>query len=130
MSILGKAAAIAVSVLGAATGAVAVENAIKARSDEEVGHTQGVYEKYVKRPLDFACAGIATIALSPIIGGTALVVRLKLGKPVFFMQERPGLDEKSFYLIFPYGKKSPLRLPVSPLHRTISTLSKRERDVY
>lgn len=98
MSIIGKAAAIAASVLGAATGAVAIENAIKTKSDEEVGHPQGVYEKYVKRPMDFACAGLATIVLSPVMLGTAVLVRMNLGSPVLFTQERPGLNGGIFKL--------------------------------
>lgn len=98
MSIIGKAVAIATSILGTATGVAATENAIKAKSDEKVGHTQGVYEKYVKRPLDFACAGAAMIMLSPVMAGTAFLVRIKLGSPVFFTQERPGLNEEIFKL--------------------------------
>ena len=98
MSFLGKAAVIAASVLGVATGAVTVENATKAKSDEEVGHTQGVYEKYVKRPMDFACAGAAIIVLCPVILGTAALVRMNLGSPILFTQERPGLNGEIFKL--------------------------------
>lgn len=98
MSIIGKAAAIAAGILGAATGAVAVENATKTQSNEEVGHPQGFYEKYVKRPMDFACAGAATIVLSPVMLGTAALVRMNLGSPVLFTQERPGLNGAIFKL--------------------------------
>ncbi len=58
----------------------------------------GFYEKFVKRPQDFLCALMALIVLSPVILITALLVRLKLGTPVIFTQERPGLDGKIFKL--------------------------------
>ena len=48
--------------------------------------------------LDFFLSLIALIALSPIILITAVLVRIKLGKPVVFRQERPGKDEKIFTL--------------------------------
>lgn len=50
----------------------------------------GVYEKYIKRPLDCVLASVALVLLSPVIGITALLVRVKLGSPVIFHQERPG----------------------------------------
>ena len=58
----------------------------------------GIYEKYIKRPQDFICALIAIIVLSPVLLITAILVRIKLGSPVLFMQERPGKDEKIFKL--------------------------------
>ena len=56
----------------------------------------GPYERFFKRPLDFLLSLIAIICLSPIIGITALLVRIKLGSPVLFCQERPGRNEKIF----------------------------------
>ena len=56
----------------------------------------GPYEKYLKRPQDFLCALLATIVLSPIILITAILVAVKLGRPVLFTQERPGRNEKIF----------------------------------
>ena len=61
-------------------------------------HKQGIYERFFKRPLDIICSGLALIVLSPIIGVTALFVRIKLGSPVLFTQNRPGKDEKIFKL--------------------------------
>ena len=61
-------------------------------------HKQGIYEKYIKRPQDFCCALAAIIVLSPVMAVTALLVRLKLGTPVLFKQERPGLNGKIFTL--------------------------------
>ena len=58
----------------------------------------GFYEKYIKRPQDFLCAALAIIVFSPILILTALLVRIKLGSPVLFTQERPGRNEKIFRL--------------------------------
>lgn len=57
-----------------------------------------IYETYVKRALDVALSGCALVALSPVMGVTALLVRQKLGSPVIFCQERPGKDEQIFKL--------------------------------
>lgn len=59
---------------------------------------QGIYEKYIKRPQDFLCALAASIVLSPIMLVTAILVRIKLGSPCLFTQERPGKDGKIFKL--------------------------------
>lgn len=61
-------------------------------------HKQGFYERYLKRPQDFLCALLALIVLSPVIGITAALVRLKLGSPVLFEQPRPGKNERIFTL--------------------------------
>lgn len=63
---------------------------------QAVPHRPGVYERYIKRPQDFLLALIAAIVLSPVMLVTALLVRIKLGRPVLFMQERPGLNGKIF----------------------------------
>ena len=59
---------------------------------------KGVYEKYIKRPMDFVLSLLALIVLSPVLLVVAILVRMKLGSPVLFMQERPGKDEKIFKL--------------------------------
>lgn len=56
----------------------------------------GVYEKYIKRPQDFLCALMATVVLSPVMLGTAVCVRVKLGSPVLFTQDRPGRNGRVF----------------------------------
>lgn len=61
-----------------------------------MSHKKGIYEKYVKRPQDFICALLASVVLSPILLLTAVLVRIKLGSPILFAQERPGLDGKVF----------------------------------
>lgn len=53
---------------------------------------------YLKRGLDIFCAGVGLVALSPVIAVTAVVVRAKLGSPVIFKQERPGLNGELFTL--------------------------------
>ena len=58
----------------------------------------GPYERFVKRPQDFLCALLATIVLFPVLLITAILVRLKLGSPVLFTQDRPGKDGKIFKL--------------------------------
>ena len=63
-----------------------------------MAHQKGFYEKYVKRPQDFLCASLALVVLSPVMAATAALVRLKLGAPVLFTQDRPGLDGKVFKL--------------------------------
>lgn len=56
----------------------------------------GPYEKYLKRPLDCFLASCALVILSPVMVVTALLVRFKLGSPVLFSQERPGMiDSKT-----------------------------------
>jgi len=52
----------------------------------------------LKRGFDFIVALMALIVLSPIMAVTAILVRWKLGSPVLFKQQRPGLHGKPFYL--------------------------------
>ena len=59
---------------------------------------KGFYARYVKRFLDFMLSFMALILLSPILLVVAILVRIKLGTPVIFKQERPGKDEKIFRL--------------------------------
>ena len=61
-------------------------------------HKKGFYEKYLKRPMDFICALAALILLSPVMLVVAILVHIKLGAPVIFSQERPGLNGKVFKL--------------------------------
>lgn len=57
-----------------------------------------IYKKYLKRPTDFILSLFAIIILSPIFLVLVILVRLKLGSPVIFKQERPGLNQKIFTL--------------------------------
>lgn len=51
----------------------------------------GFYEKYIKRILDVICAVGAIIVFSPLYLGVAVLVRVNLGKPIIFAQDRPGM---------------------------------------
>lgn len=53
----------------------------------------------MKRILDLLSATLGLLLLSPLILGLALLIRLKLGSPVFFTQTRPGLHGKPFSMI-------------------------------
>lgn len=55
-----------------------------------------IYEVLLKRPLDFILSLLAIILLSPIMIIVAILVRIKLGGPVLFKQQRPGKNEKIF----------------------------------
>ena len=54
------------------------------------------YRKYFKRLLDILCSFLALVLLSWLIILVALLVRIKLGSPVFFRQPRPGKNEEIF----------------------------------
>ena len=56
------------------------------------------YELIIKRPMDFILSLLAIIILSPVIIIVAILVRIKLGGPVLFTQNRPGKNEKIFKL--------------------------------
>lgn len=58
----------------------------------------GPYERFVKRGLDAFLATGALIVLSPVLLVTAILVRVKLGSPVLFTQDRPGREGKIFKL--------------------------------
>ena len=59
----------------------------------------GPYARFVKRPLDFFICLIAIILFSPMLLVLCLLVRIKLGSPIFFKQTRCGRDEKPFQMI-------------------------------
>lgn len=56
----------------------------------------GPYESFVKRPLDCLLSSLALVILSPIYLIVAILVRVKIGNPILFSQERPGKGEKIF----------------------------------
>jgi len=57
-----------------------------------------MYKKCIKRSLDFILSLCGIIVLSPVLLVLAVLVRVKLGSPILFHQERPGKDEKIFTL--------------------------------
>jgi undecaprenyl phosphate N,N'-diacetylbacillosamine 1-phosphate transferase len=56
----------------------------------------GIYRRFIKRPMDFILSLIAIIFLSPVFLVIAILVKIKLGSPIIFKQQRPGLNEKIF----------------------------------
>ena len=57
-----------------------------------------MYKKYIKRILDFVLSLLALIILSPLMLVLYILVRVKLGKPAIFKQERVGYKEQTFVL--------------------------------
>lgn len=56
----------------------------------------GIYRRFIKRPMDFILSLFAIIFLSPVFLVIAILVKIKLGSPIIFKQQRPGLNEKIF----------------------------------
>lgn len=65
---------------------------------EQEGEYRCVYRLVIKRILDILLSGIGLLVLSPVYLVVAILVRVKLGSPVIFHQERPGYHEKIFTL--------------------------------
>jgi undecaprenyl phosphate N,N'-diacetylbacillosamine 1-phosphate transferase len=57
-----------------------------------------IYSRFLKRPIDFILALISIVILSPVLLLVGILVKVKLGSPVIFKQERPGLNEKIFLM--------------------------------
>ena len=57
------------------------------------------FQNVVKRTIDIVCSGLGLIVLSPILLITAVLIRIKLGSPIFFIQDRVGKDGKVFKMI-------------------------------
>lgn len=55
-----------------------------------------IYQLYFKRPLDLFLSLFSLILLLPLLIILAILVRFMLGKPIFFKQKRPGLNERIF----------------------------------
>lgn len=60
---------------------------------------KGIYARYIKRIIDLLVTTIGFICISPIFLIVCVLVRLKLGSPIFFKQKRTGKDEKTFEMI-------------------------------
>lgn len=63
-----------------------------------MAHRKGFYERFIKRSQDFILSLFALVVLSPVFLVLAILVRVKLGSPVIFKQERPGLNGRIFTL--------------------------------
>jgi lipopolysaccharide/colanic/teichoic acid biosynthesis glycosyltransferase len=53
----------------------------------------------VKRLFDIVAAALASVLLSPLLIAIALLIRIRLGRPVLFRQVRPGLHGRPFTLL-------------------------------
>lgn len=58
----------------------------------------GIYELYFKRLLDIVCAIVALAVFWWLYIIVAVLVKIKLGSPILFKQERPGKNERIFLL--------------------------------
>lgn len=58
----------------------------------------GWWAGWPKRAFDVAAASVALVVLAPLLGVTALAIRLVLGRPVIFAQRRPGRHGRPFVL--------------------------------
>lgn len=58
-----------------------------------------MYKNYIKRLLDIILSFVALVVLSPLLLVISILVRINLGSPVFFKQERVGKDEKIFTML-------------------------------
>jgi len=68
------------------------------RTGYEVKKIHRPYEKYFKRPFDLLCGFAALTVFCWLYIILAIMIRIKLGSPILFTQERPGKDEKIFKL--------------------------------
>lgn len=59
---------------------------------------KGFYERYIKVPQDVCISGLALIILSPVMLVLAFLIRINLGSPVIFKQERAGKNGKPYYM--------------------------------
>ena len=57
------------------------------------------WERAAKRAIDVVGAGTVLVATAPLMAAVAAAVRLDIGAPVLFRQERPGLDCRPFTLV-------------------------------
>ena len=57
------------------------------------------FQNIIKRSIDIVCSGFGLIILSPILLITAILIKIKLGSPIFFIQDRVGKDGKVFKMI-------------------------------
>lgn len=75
------------------------EEKVNVKEKVFVAQPQGIYARYIKRALDFLLSLIAIIVLSPLLLFLTIAGTIAMGGNPFFIQERPGKDEKIFKLI-------------------------------
>ncbi len=93
----------AIVALAAMAGAMAFIaerlNEQKAEKSKFKHKPHGIYERFIKRPMDCFLSAGALIVLSPVLLVLTVVGAIEMGGNPFFTQERPGKDEKIFKLI-------------------------------
>lgn len=96
LAILAGTAVIGATAAAVITKKKAEKNTYKAEAIDAIPiRKMGFYEKYIKRAIDVACATGAIVVFSPLYIGVAILVKTKLGSPVLFTQDRPGLVDKN-----------------------------------
>ena len=86
--------------LGACIGIGTLVGKFEKKKGWVEGHIPfGIYEKHIKRPLDFGLSLFALIVLWPMLLLVAIAVRVKLGSPVIFTQDRSGIGGKKFKIM-------------------------------
>ena len=107
-------------VVGTALGAMTVSAHVMRRKSKKTTYEaesidsikprkMGFYEKYIKRAMDVVCATGAIVCFSPLYVGVAILVKLKLGSPVLFTQDRPGVigkdGKETVFKMYKFAKK-------------------------
>lgn len=104
LAILAGTAATATAITAVVMKKKAKKTTYKAEAIDSIPvRKMGFYEKYGKRVIDVICATGAIVVFSPIYIGVGLLVKFKLGSPVLFTQDRPGL-------IGPDGKETVFKM--------------------
>ena len=65
---------------------------------DEKNRSKGIYERYIKRLVDVIFSMIFLIMFWWLYVIIALMIRIKLGAPILFYQERIGVGERPFKL--------------------------------
>ena len=87
---------LAIIIIATCVGGAALVIELMSKADSQ--KATGLYERFIKRFLDAFLSTGALIVFSPLLLITALLVKIMLGSPVLFAQDRPGKDEKIFKL--------------------------------
>lgn len=56
-------------------------------------------QKFIKRAIDILGSSLGLLLISPILIIIAILIRIKLGSPIFFTQDRVGKDGKVFKIV-------------------------------
>jgi len=65
--------------------------------NERVNRQRG-WRLAIKRAIDVTVAGAGLLVAAPVLAGTAAAVRLTMGSPVLFKQQRPGRHARPFVI--------------------------------